>query len=79
MENGATTPDNNNTLEKNKNGSLSPEPDTHTLYSNATHCTKHSLSWRDDSLHGRLPDLFEGLTGTHNVASRHCHRSGDAM
>lgn len=34
MENGATTPDNNNTLEKNKNGSLSPEPDTHTLYSN---------------------------------------------
>ena len=34
MENGDITPDNNNTIDKNKNGNVSPEPDAHTLYSN---------------------------------------------
>ena len=34
MENGDITPDNNNTIDKNKNGNISPEPDQHTLYSN---------------------------------------------
>ena len=33
MENGELTPDNNNTNEKNKNGTVSPDPDGHTLYS----------------------------------------------
>ena len=36
MENGDVTPDNNNTIDKNKNGNISPEPDQHTLYNNGT-------------------------------------------
>ena len=34
MENGDLSPDNNNTIDKGKNGNVSPEPDTSTLYSN---------------------------------------------
>ena len=34
MESGDISADNNNTLEKSKNGNVSPEPDTSTLYSN---------------------------------------------
>ena len=46
MENGDITPDNNNTNEKNKNGTVSPDPDNHTLYSHGANrhkinsCTK---------------------------------------
>ena len=34
MENGDITPDNNNTIDKTKNGNVTPEPDSHTLFSN---------------------------------------------
>ena len=34
MESGDTSAENNNTLDKSKNGNMSPEPDTNTLYSN---------------------------------------------
>ena len=34
MESSDITGDNNNTLDKSKNGNMSPEPDTNTLYSN---------------------------------------------
>ena len=34
METGAVSPDNNNTIDKNKNGAVSPEPDTQTLFNN---------------------------------------------
>ena len=40
MENGDVTPDNNNTIDKNKNGNISPEPDQHTLYNNGTLISK---------------------------------------
>ena len=34
MESSDITADNNNILDKSKNGNMSPEPDTNTLYSN---------------------------------------------
>ena len=34
MESGDISAENNNTLDKSKNGNMSPEPDTNTLYSN---------------------------------------------
>lgn len=44
MENGDMSPDNNNTNEKNKNGDLSPEPDTHTLYSHGGWMGEHQTT-----------------------------------
>lgn len=44
MENGDLTPDNNNTNEKNKNGTISPDPDNHTLYSHGA--SEHKMNSR---------------------------------
>ena len=33
MENGDISPDNNNTIDKNKNGAITPDLDNHPLYS----------------------------------------------
>ena len=42
MESGDISADNNNTLDKSKNGNVSPEPDTNTLYSNGERQTLES-------------------------------------
>ena len=46
MENGDVTPDNNNTIDKNKNGNISPEPDQHTLYNNGTLISKDQFFFK---------------------------------